>query len=90
MHPSSKFQVVRETLMREWDPLDVAGALGAEDEYDDYIWDLQQLLDGGAGVDPIFNYLRTIETRQMGVQGNPGRTRHCAELLAVSRGQPPA
>jgi hypothetical protein len=55
MHGRNKYQsrenrqIVRDILMREWDPIGVSGLDGYEDEYDAYVSTVYvKLMDDGA------------------------------------------
>ncbi len=47
----------REILMREWDPIGIAGIPDAADEYDGYISEVIGLLQRGAGVAELAAHL---------------------------------
>ncbi len=58
---------VRELLMREWDPIGVAGIDGAADEYDRYADKAYvMLMDDRATAREIADYLTEIATKHMG------------------------
>jgi hypothetical protein len=59
---------VREILMRDWDPIGVAGISEAADEYDRYAdWAYVMLMDERATAEAIAAYLFEIATRHMGL-----------------------
>jgi len=60
-------QELRELLMAEWDPIGVADAPEAYDEYDSYLEPLLVLLRGGADAAEIAEYLDRVEIEQMGL-----------------------
>ena len=69
---------VREVLMREWDPIGVAGVAEAADEYDTYADKAYvMLMDERASAEAIAAYLFEIATRHMGLS-------HIADLAARS------
>lgn len=72
---------IRDVLMREWDPIGVAGVPEAADEYDDYVPTIHLLLIRREPAARILDYLWEVETRHMGLCGNKARTRRVAELL---------
>src|SRR4051812_9488070 len=59
---------VRALLMREWDPIGVAGVAEAADEYDAYVNAAYvMLMDHDADAEAIAAYLMDIATRHMGL-----------------------
>jgi len=58
-------QELRELLMAEWDPIGVADAPEAYDEYDFYLEPVLGLLRGGADAAEIAEYLDRVEIEQM-------------------------
>lgn len=72
---------IRELLMREWDPIGVAGVPEAADEYDSYVNGVARLLIRRQSVSAIHEYLWQAETQQMGLCGDPVRTRRVAAHL---------
>jgi hypothetical protein len=63
---------VREILMRDWDPIGVAGITEAADEYDTYADKAYvMLMDEHAGVEAIATYLLGIATGHMGLSNIP-------------------
>ena len=62
---------VREILMRDWDPIGVAGVEEAADEYDSYVGRAYiMLMDEHASADAIAAYLLEIATDNMGLSGD--------------------
>ena len=72
---------IRELLMREWDPIGVAGMPGAEDEYDSYIYQIYSILIRHEPKQKLVDFLWWAETENMGLFGSRRRTEHVAELL---------
>jgi hypothetical protein len=59
---------IREVLMREWDPIGVAGIPEAADEYDSYAAEAYvMLMDQRATAETLADYLFQIATRHMGL-----------------------
>lgn len=58
---------VDEILHYIWDPIGVAGAPGARDEYDAYVPTLVKMLFDGATADQVADYLGRIESESMGL-----------------------
>jgi hypothetical protein len=78
-HGRNKFQSresrarVREILMRDWDPIGVAGIPEAADEYDTYVDRAYvMLMDERATADAIAAYLFDIATNYMALSDSPG------------------
>ena len=72
-------QSVRETLMRDWDPIGVAGIPEAADEYDSYIGLIYRILAESRSETELVDLLHRIETETMGL--NP-RARECLHEIA--------
>ena len=75
---------VDEIMHYIWDPIGVAGAPGARDEYDGYVPSVVQMLFKGADVEAITHYLRSVESGSMGLSPHvesEKRTRRAAETL---------
>lgn len=75
-------KVIHEILMKEWDPIGVAGIPEAQSEYDAYISEVYRLLSRRASAKELFDSLWWIETEHMGLRGNRQRTQKVAEHLA--------
>ena len=58
---------LRHLLMRRWDPIGVAGAPQARDEYDSYVGLVADRLRTGASVEVIAALLESIRCDQMGL-----------------------
>jgi len=70
-----------EVLHYIWDPIGVAGAPGARDEYESYLPKVFTLLRDGAGGNQIADYLLSIETDRMGLAPNRDGARKAAVVL---------
>jgi len=70
-----------EVLHYIWDPVGIAGAPGARDEYDSYLPQVFKLLREGAGEDQIADYLVRIETESMGMSPNRAGAKNAATTL---------
>ena len=67
-------------VLRKWDPIGVADE--SPDEYDAYAGELIRMLDHGATVDNVVNWMRDLATRHMGLSHVEERlTRDCAQEL---------
>lgn len=73
---------IREILMREWDPIGVAGIPKAQDEYDSYIGDIYAILIRRESVQRLVDYLWWAETEHMSLFGNRSRTEQVAQRIA--------
>ena len=58
---------IRGILVAQWDPIGVDGIPEAADEYDSYVGGVYELLEAGAAVAAISEYLRGIEVDRMGM-----------------------
>jgi len=72
---------VDEVLHYVWDPIGVAGAPGARDEYGSYAPKVVGLLRGGASTAELVAHLEQLATEQMGVSPDRARTRAAADAL---------
>ena len=75
---------VGEILHYRWDPIGVADAPEARDEYDGYLPQITGMLIRGAGKQEIAKQLTTISTENMGLSNTPAgrkRDQEIAELL---------
>jgi hypothetical protein len=72
---------IREIVMREWDPIGVAGVPEAHDEYDSYIHQIHGMLIRREPKHKLLDYLWWAETENMGLNGSRRRTEFVADLL---------
>ncbi len=70
---------IRQALLEEWDPIGVRGFPEAKDEYDDYVPDVYELLVRGHETRAIVDYLWSLETQHMGLDGNRAATERFAK-----------
>ena len=69
---------VREILMREWDPIGVAGIEEAADEYDSYGAEAYvMLMDAHASAETIAAYLFKVATEHMGLSNRAHLAESC-------------
>jgi hypothetical protein len=67
-------RLLREFLMKEWDPIGVRGIPEAHDEYDRYVGEIYvMLVDGDATVAEMERYLEEVELEYMGLTDVPSR-----------------
>lgn len=80
---------IREILMRDWDPIGVAGAPEAIDEYDSYGAQVYlMLMEQRATTDVVTSYLLEIATKNMGLSNSAElaeRSRKAAIALVAAR-----
>jgi hypothetical protein len=80
---------VRDILMREWDPIGVAGVPEASDEYDSYVGEVYIMLtDRRATSEEIAAYLFDIATAHMGLSEQASiaeRSERTAAILVAMR-----
>lgn len=77
---------VGEILLHEWDPLGVVDIPEADDEYDTYVNAVTSLLVRGASKEKLVAYLWTVETENMGLDGDRPRIEAAvARLLELRR-----
>ena|SRR5260221_9415995 len=79
-HPSPKNRaLIRDILMREWDPIGVRNIAGSpEDEYDAYIDKIYTLLvDQDPSQEKIAAYLLDIQSRRMGLRITDAARERC-------------
>src|SRR5437870_3551975 len=67
-------------VLRRWDPIGVISQ-DNQDEYDRYSVDVVRLLDRGATVDDIVDYMRWAVTERMGIAFDEAHSRDCAQEL---------
>src|SRR5687767_4324470 len=71
-------------VLRRWDPIGVISE-DNQDEYDAYSVDVVRLLDRGATVDDIVEYMRWVVTDRMGMSFfDEPHSRDCAKELVDS------
>jgi len=84
--PKHLFAMIREVLLREWDPLGLTDAAGDPDDYDAVARELHAILTGPeASAERIAAYLRWAEREQMGLQRRPGKATGAAQKLMALR-----
>lgn len=82
---SDPYESVRRAVHADWDPIGVA-EFGAETgEYDSYIPGLCELLSRHAPEKEVFEYLWTVETESLGLEGNRQATERFAKRLCEPR-----
>ena len=66
----SFYDQVREAVHYKWDPIGVAAYSDSMGEYDGYILGLCELLEKAVNSQKVFEYLWTMETDSMGLEGD--------------------
>ena len=77
---SELYKRLDEVLHYIWDPIGVAGAPGARDEYYDYLSELFDLTKAEASLETITDYLVEAETISMGLNENRSNARAAAKV----------
>jgi len=72
---------LRLILMGAWDPIGVADAPQAQDEYDSYLGPLVGLLRDGAEEEQVTSYLAEIRTERMGMAPRTSDDRRAARAV---------
>jgi hypothetical protein len=67
-------------VLRRWDPIGVITEAN-QDEYDGYSAQIVHMLDRGATVDEIVDYIRWVVIERIGIGFNEAHSRDCAEEL---------
>jgi len=67
-------ELIRDILLRDWDPIGINDVPEAQDEYDSYVGGVYRLLASHSSADEIIDHLITIESQTMGLSP-PGRER---------------
>jgi hypothetical protein len=63
MKPEDKVNIIRQILLKDWDPLSVGENPHLSDEYDDYIQGVLRLLDSHCNAEQLERYFVDIERR---------------------------
>lgn len=75
-------EAIRRILLEKWDPVRVSGNINLRGEYDAYIDDIVDILNGPAPMrDRLLNYFHLVETKKMGLKSNRARALTTAEAL---------
>ncbi len=75
------YDLIREAVLNEWDPIGVKDIAEARDEYDSYIPMLCKLIMTKSSKEDIFKYLWNLETQHMGLDGDRQATDKFADKL---------
>ena len=82
MDECSLLGLVREVLLKEWDPLGVGDNPMLSDEYDLYVHDLVRILHGPSPTTvALARYLANVESDKMGLRSDPLRVSAAADAL---------
>jgi len=75
------YNLIREAVHKQWDPIGIRSELEEMGEYDGYIPALFKLLKSDSSEEQVFNYLWVVETGSMGLNGNEEATREFTKWL---------
>lgn len=75
------FGTIRRAVHKNWDPIGVSELTTELGEYDPYVQGLYKLVYNNASEKEIFDYLWTVETDSIGLQGNRPATERFAKWL---------
>lgn len=78
---SNLYETVRRAVHTDWDPIGVADLTDEMGEYDSYVPGLCDLLRKHAPEKEVFEYLWTVETESIGLEGNRQATERFAKWL---------
>uniref|UniRef100_A0A486XT63 Uncharacterized protein n=1 Tax=Rheinheimera sp. BAL341 TaxID=1708203 RepID=A0A486XT63_9GAMM len=81
------YNLVREAVHKEWDPIGVYEYSEEMGEYDGYVPNLCQLLLDGGTEDQVFSFLWAVETDSMGLTGDEQATRKFSKRLVKLNGR---
>lgn len=79
--PRELYDLVREAMHREWDPIGAFALTDTFGEYDAYVTPVCELLRAGRDSDAIFAALWNLETEGMGLPGDRNATQAFASWL---------
>lgn len=74
------YQRVDEVTHYVWDPIGVAGAPQARDEYDRYIWPLVGRVKTGS-LEEVVKYMKVTQTETMGLPFEEERAIEAADIM---------
>lgn len=81
------FALIRDVLIRDWDPLGLSDAPGTPDDYDAVAREIHALItDPETTEERIAAYLRWAESAQMGLQRRPGMAKAAAQRIMALKG----
>jgi hypothetical protein len=86
--PKHLFALIRQVLIRDWDPLGLSDVAGTPDDYDPVAQEVHALVTGPEepSVERIAAYLRWVEREQMHLQRRPGMATEAAEKVMALLG----
>jgi hypothetical protein len=79
---SDLYESVRRAVHTDWDPIGVAQLCNEMGEYDSYVPGLCELLSKRSSEKEIFDYLWTVETQSLGLEGDRQSTEQFAKRLS--------
>jgi len=81
MNATELVAVVRTMLWEDWDPIGVNQFSEASDEYDSYAGEVAELVRRGASEQEMFDWLWSLETGHIGLEGDRDNTQQFAAKL---------
>jgi hypothetical protein len=88
MMPST-LDALKQLLLREWDPLGLAGRDGSEGHYDPYAVRVFEMLGSGADARVIAAYFNSIVASEFSLTSNPEREGQIAAKAVAIHGVVP-
>lgn len=81
MNASANLRMVRVVLLWAWDPIGVRGIPEAVNEYDSYAAAVLQMLETGASIRQIAEYLTGVVRDRMELRPNPKADEDIAAMI---------
>lgn len=80
-----KWQVIREAIRKEWDPIGVVDFPEAADEYDAYVSEVYELIVSNKPKSDLVRYLLWLATEHMGLPEDRNSIEQFADRLLEFR-----
>jgi len=88
--PTNRIEkMVQAVLLRDWDPIGVAGIPEATDEYDRYAASIAGMISAGSSITELANYLVEIEVGAMDLIADPDRALSSPPSFGTSNSSAP-
>ena len=78
------YKRIDNLLWEDWDPIGVNDHESARDEYQSYLPQVFRLVNEGAKISEIADYLDTIVTESIGLQSD---LKHCTEIAKLIKSE---
>lgn len=72
---------INEFLLQHWDPIGIGSDPSAYDEYELYVKDIYLIIFNSQSYQELFDYLRRVETENIGLEGDIHKTKEIAQTL---------